>query len=138
MLQVLLNDALDNPFITVSYHLGRRRTDPLTAEFDSILLVNIDKLLTSNRWEVRAENQWHKGVCTCVFGKEKLLDVLNTRSIFYTNQEQREVLSYLSLNSLTSLNKPIYRHIIALMLKNHARQFSKSSFQSKYFQRLSY
>ncbi|KZN67822.1 hypothetical protein [Pseudoalteromonas luteoviolacea] len=133
MLQALIHDAMGNPFITVRYHLGRRRTDPLTAEFNSVALVNIDKLLISNRWEVRAENQWHEGVYTLVFSKEKLLDVLHTRSIFYTNQEQSEVQSYLSLSSLTSLNKPIYRHIIPLMLKSYARQFSKKQSSEQTF-----
>ncbi|KZN28943.1 hypothetical protein N480_09250 [Pseudoalteromonas luteoviolacea S2607] len=133
MLQALIHDAMGNPFITVRYHLGRRRTDPLTTEFNSVALVNIDKLLISNRWEVRAENQWHEGVYTLVFSKEKLLDVLHTRSIFYTNQEQSEVQSYLSLNSLTSLNKPIYHHIIPLMLKSYARQFSKKQSSEQTF-----
>ncbi|MBQ4811849.1 hypothetical protein J8M20_10900 [Pseudoalteromonas luteoviolacea] len=133
VLQAVLKDSLDNPFITVRYHLGRRRTDPLTAVFESVALVDIDKLLTSNRWEIRSENQWYRGVYTLVFGKDCLIDILNTRSLIYTDAEQGEVLSFLSLDSQTSLNQPIYRHIIPLMLKSYGRQFSKKQSSEQTF-----
>ncbi|TQF66778.1 hypothetical protein [Pseudoalteromonas luteoviolacea] len=133
VLQGLLEDSLQNPFITVRYHLGRRATDPLTDKFESIALVDVDKFITSNRWEVRAENMWQQGVYTLVFGDNKLLDVLNTRSIFYATSDHEEALSYLRLKSQSDLYKPLYTHVIPPMLLSYQRQFAQKQTSEQTF-----
>ncbi|MCF2856718.1 hypothetical protein L1286_04505 [Pseudoalteromonas sp. SMS1] len=133
LIKAILRDSLADPFITVRYHLGRRATDPLTDVFESVALVNMDKFLTSNRWEIRAEAQWQQGVYTLVFGSNKLLDVLNTRSIFYADAAQGETLSYLRLKSQSDLYRPVYRHIIPHMLKSYQRQFTNQQSSEQTF-----